>query len=223
MNQVEFKFNLENEIRDICWIYGEYAFFQKFNYKVYYPSISEETKQLLISDPSDQKAINLLKKEFEPIFKSDAEVYEQHLEQVKDNWSKIEKDFFSSLEKCAQLKILNKYKSIISLYGPGGSFYEPDEISVRVAKDNQNDISRASETMAHEIIHLVINDLVKKYKLEFEDIERMVDLILTKTELSDLFANPKMQNLGNPLLDSVFEKNNHNVSKTVKEFSLLNK
>lgn len=222
MNEVEFKYNLRSEIRAITTIYENYTFFKTMNYGVCYPSISEEAKRLLILDASGQKAISLLIQEFEPIFESEIEIYKQGLLIAQNNWTKIEQDFFNTLKKSTRLQVLGKYKGLISLYGPGGSFYEPDEISIRLNPKNQKDAAEANLTIAHEIIHLAISDLVMEHKLRFEDIERVVDLILTKTELRSLFADPKMQDMGNPAMDSIFQKKNYNVKEAIREFAFIN-
>jgi hypothetical protein len=61
---------------------------------------------------------------------------------------------------------------------------------------NSKDIKNANETIAHEIIHLLIYNKVKKLKLNYEQTEGLVDLFFIETKLKNIFPNYKIQNIG---------------------------
>jgi len=59
----------------------------------------------------------------------------------------------------------------------------------------QKDIREANETIAHELIHLLIYNKAKKMKLSYEKTEGLVDLFFSKDELRRIFPKYKKQNL----------------------------
>ena len=65
---------------------------------------------------------------------------------------------------------------------------------MRVAK--QNDIKEANATIAHEIIHLIIKQLIDKQKLDYEITEGLVDLFFKETNLKKLFPTYRIQSIG---------------------------
>lgn len=214
---VKFIFSQKQEVKDLLWLYSEVSFFAKMPYKVYYPEISKDLVKALEKDPNDEQKIIELNKQFGTIFNREKDIYQTTLEKVEENWRKIEDSFFSFLKNNVDYK--NSYKCFISRYGPGGTFHPLSSISVRARLENPKDINNANETIAHEIIHLCVNNLVKKYKLGFENTERLVDLILVKTELKKLFNHPTIQDFGDSKLDKIFAKNGFDIKKTVKEFT----
>ena len=61
--------------------------------------------------------------------------------------------------------------------------------------NSKKDIKDANETIAHELIHLLIFNKVKKLKLEYEQREGMVDLFFIETKLKNLFPRYKLQSI----------------------------
>lgn len=219
--QVNFTFSLKQEIEETKWIFSEFDFFVKNKYIVFYPKLSDSIKEKLINGSLDQGEEKAFQKEFAKIFDSEKNIYNETLDVVTDNWRKIEEEFFNIL-----LKFKNTFHSkditcFISRYGPGGSFYAPNQISVRVRKDLAQDTREANEKIAHEIVHLFIEPTADKYHLEFEDKERLVDLMLTKTPIAKLLDGPTMQGMGNEKLDDIFANNMYDLDKVVKQFKGL--
>lgn len=214
---IKFKYSKKQEIKDLLWLYSEAEFFSKNKYKVFYPEIPQNIVKALEKNSKNKLNILELKNQFKPIFEGERSIYQETLEKIEPKWQKIQAPFFDFLKQNLDCK--NSYNCFISRYGPGGTFYRPNSISIRVRLDKKDDLDDANEKIVHEIVHLCIYDLAEKYKLNFEDTERLVDLILTKTEIKDLLKNPKMQNFGNPDLDQIFVKNNFDIKKSLKEFT----
>ena len=80
------------------------------------------------------------------------------------------------------------------MYGPEGQFKYPNIINLRIA--NNKDIKSANESIVHEIIHLIIYNKVKKLKLNYEQVEGLVDLFFIETKLKNIFPKYKIQNVG---------------------------
>ena len=118
--------------------------------------------------------------------------YQRKSEKIKNNWKKIEQSFFNILGSL-NLRIKDKYICYISLYGPSGQFNYPDVINLRV--NNTKDIKEANETIAHELIHLLIYNKAKKLKLNYKQTEGVVDLFFTKTKLKTIFPKYRLQSI----------------------------
>lgn len=193
------------EIEEILLTYSNYDLLTRKGYLVFYPKISKDLEKALIENPRDKKLLMQLKEEFRPIFQREKLVYELILDKIKHNWEAIELNFFKELRALHLDTDTKETKCYISHYGPGGSFFPPNKVIIRAVDKYDRDISSANEKIAHEIVHLAINKLAKKYKLGFENTERLVDLILTKTPIAKLLDNPTMQGFGDEKLDGKFK------------------
>jgi len=118
--------------------------------------------------------------------------YQLKNEKVKNNWQKIEQILFSTLDDFA-LNIRDRYICYVSLYGPEGQFKYPNIVNLRIS--NIKDIKEANETIAHELIHLLIYNKAKKIKLDYKQTEGIVDLFFTETKLKTIFPQYKLQNI----------------------------
>lgn len=170
-------------------IYEEYQWFIDNDFPIALPEFYDEIYQNNKNNKKNfAKQISI---ELNKIYNRNE--YQFKSETIKNNWRKIENDFFKILSSF-NLKVRNKYFCHISLYGPEGQFNYPNIVNLRVV--NSKDIKNANETIAHEIIHLVIYNKVKKLKLNYKQTEGLVDLFFTETKLKDIFSNYKIQNIG---------------------------
>jgi len=186
--KLQFLYSKIKEKEKLLNIYEEYQWFidndfpivvPKFYTKIYQKN--KNNKKLFV------KELNIeLNKTY------DENDYQRKSERIKNNWKKIEQSFFNILESL-NLRIKDKYICYISLYGPSGQFNYPDVINLRVS--NTKDIKEANETIAHELIHLLIYDKAKKLKLSYKQIEGIVDLFFTETKLKTIFPQYKLQSI----------------------------
>jgi len=191
--KLQFLYSKIKEKEKLLNIYEEYQWFidndfpivvPKFYTKIYQKKIyqkNKNNKKLFV------KELNIeLNKTY------DENDYQRKSERIKNNWKKIEQSFFNILGSL-NLRIKDKYICYISLYGPSGQFNYPDVINLRVS--NTKDIKEANETIAHELIHLLIYDKAKKLKLSYKQIEGIVDLFFTETKLKTIFPQYKLQSI----------------------------
>lgn len=196
--KLQFLYSKNREREKLADIYLEYQWFIDNDFSIalpkFYSRIYKQNKTF------KKLFIGELNKELSKIYKID--IYKKRKGLIKNNWQKIEKDFFKVLEDL-NLKIRSKYFCYISLYGPQGQFKYPNEINLRV--NTKKDIIQANQTIAHEIIHLMIFNRAKKLKLNYEQVEGSVDLFFIKTKLKDIFTNYKVQSMGD-CDDRIFKK-----------------
>ena len=214
---VKFKYDSNQEIEEVLWHFSDYADFKKQGYDIILPKISVGLKKKLISGATDKVTIDEFKAGFSKIFSSESLVYKKTKDEVEQNWRKIETEFFNTVSDLFPNK-KNTYTCYLSRYGPGGAYFPPTSISARVIWEKKSELKEANEKIAHELIHLFIYKKAEVSKLCFEDIERLVDLILSKTPIANLLHNPKMQGMGDKRLDDFFVSNSFNLDKTLRNY-----
>jgi len=184
--KLQFLYSKNKEKEKLLGIYDEYQWFIDNNFPIilpkFYIEIYQNNKKLFAKK---------LSRELNKIYNKN--IYQFKKEKVKNNWQKIEKDFFKILNTY-NIKIQDKYLCYISLYGPEGQFNYPNIVNLRAA--NSKDVKNANDTIAHEIIHLVIYNKVKKLKLNYEQTEGLVDLFFIETKLKNIFPDYAIQNIG---------------------------
>lgn len=186
---LKFLYSKNKEKEKLLNIYKEYQWFIDNDFPIALPKFYAEiynkngnNKKLFI------KALNI---ELNKIYNKND--YQLKNENIKNNWQKIEPKILNVLNDFA-LNIKDKYICYISLYGPEGQFEYPNTINLRVG--NNQDVKNANETITHELIHLLIYNKVKKLKLNYKQIEGVVDLFFTETKLKTIFPRYKLQSIG---------------------------
>ncbi|MAF20206.1 MAG: hypothetical protein CMI55_00830 [Parcubacteria group bacterium] len=175
------------EIQRLLNIHSEYQWFLDNDFPIVLPKFY---KKLYQESKNKNEFKTELEKEFNKIYKE--EDYKEKVKTAKSNWEKIEDKFFSILKKHNQ-KIKDKYLCYVSLYGPEGQFKYPNIIDLRIS--NELDIKQANETIAHELIHLIVLRKTEKLNLNYKQTEGVVDSFFKETDLKDLFPDYKLQSM----------------------------
>lgn len=90
----------------------------------------------------------------------------------KTDFQKLSHDLVQELiqyTRCFSKKI--KYKVFLSRYGTFGSYYLPDKIIVNV----QRNVKEIAKTIIHEIIHLNLEDELRKQGLSHQQKEKNIE------------------------------------------------
>lgn len=169
-------------------IYDEYQWFIDNDFPIVLPEFYAE---IYMRNKNNKKLFaKELKAKLNKIYNKNKNKYQLRKKKIKNNWQKIEREFFNVVQSF-NLKIKNRYICYISFYGPSGQFKYPNIINLRVS--NVKDIAEANVTIAHELIHLLIYNKVKK--LNYQQTEGMVDLFFTDTKLKNILSTYKLQNM----------------------------
>jgi len=115
---------------------------------------------------------------------------------LQKRWDKIEWDYFKIVGGFKNVKLLPKYISHITLYGPEGEFQAPNLLFVRLR--TTKDKKLILETIGHELIHIILGKFFEKQKLGYEEVEWLVDNLILQSDLSKLFPDYKQQTVGKP-------------------------
>lgn len=186
--KLQFLYSKNKEKEKLLNIYDEYQWFIDNDFSIILPKFYSEIYK---KNKNNKKVFSeALSIELNKIYNKND--YQLKNEKIKNNWQKIGQEFFNILNDFT-LNIRDKYICYISLYGPEGQFKYPNIVNLRV-KNNQ-DIKNANETIAHELIHLLIYNKAKKLKLNYKQTEGVVDLFFTETKLKTIFPQYKLQSI----------------------------
>lgn len=184
--KLQFLYSKIKEKEKLLSIYKEHQWFIDNDFPIVLPKFYAEIYQ---QDENNKKTFaKKMSKELNKIYNKND--YQTKREKIKNNWHKIEQKVFNTLNDL-NFNIKNKYICNISLYGPEGQFKYPNIINLRTK--SSKDIKNANETIAHELIHLLIYNKTKKIKLNYKQTEGVVDLFFTETKLKTIFPQYKLQ------------------------------
>lgn len=131
---------------------------------------------------------------------------------IQKNWAIYEKKLHDLLANLKGSEIQETYNLNLTKYGVGGSYSLPNTIIVNISQTNKDIFI---PTIIHEIIHLSIEKLITKYKIEHWQKERLVDLISLKffPDEFKLQRNPK----DFEIIQQSLEINYPNIELIIKE------
>jgi len=199
--KLEVIFSKEFEVERVMDTLSKRNWFNENSYNIHLPKPLEEDREYSASEVSN--AVDL---EFDESFYDPAKKYlEENWGKASANWGEFEN---------AGLKIQSKYIIHITRYGVGGSYNLPNIVVVKVDADIY---SRLIRIIFHEIVHLAIQDLIEKYRIDHWQKERVVDLLIKKIapQLS------KMQNvpIDTEKIDALFSENYPNIDMLLNAMS----
>jgi len=209
IQKLKIKYSVDLETQRVFDMIKRIEWFNKMGYKINLP----EKIKLMNLD----KVVKLTTKDIKKIIAEEYKLqdYQKTESIIEKTWNNI------SAELSKKLSIINlKYKSsyilILTKYGTGGSYNLPNKIILNFNKKTPDRIIRI---IIHEIIHLSIQSLIEKFKIDHWIKERIVDLMMFKVmpELA------KMQNIpqNTEKIDKLFKNFFPDVEKIIKEYSLL--
>jgi len=114
--------------------------------------------------------------------------YRKNVKSVRRQWRLIEREFFKQVRLLSIAPAAKTYRCYVTFYGGGGSFGRKREIYVRLNPSIPNDLRYANYTIAHEIIHLLVEPTARKKNLSPLAREHLVDGIIERPPLRRLFT-----------------------------------
>ncbi len=205
-NEVIFDYSLQDECARVINTLKRSAWYKEQGYKPKYPDLLQKKleKDEKINDQDVSEAVSA---EFDEKF------YADEVAKIKNGWDAIKENFFENLKTLGQ-PLQEKYYACLTRYGTGGSYGWPSDIQLNI---NQNRRDSAAKTLAHEIVHLTIEPLIKQYNIEHWTKERLVNLIMNKF----FPENPIMQRdpENAEKINEIFEREFPNIWKIIAEIS----
>jgi hypothetical protein len=133
---------------------------------------------------------------------------------ILDEWNRYCKDFHKQLLTLG-LPVSEEYSIYLTRYGVGGSYHLPNTVVANI--DYGRNVTWL--TVAHEITHLIIENLIQEYRVEHWTKERLVSLIINRffPEHATLQRDPPRAEEIQQVFDIYFP----DIHKTIKEVSQL--
>lgn len=152
---------LEDTIKRIPW-YKANGYFERLKIP---QNISEESNKNDIETS--------IKNEYNEDF------YREFVDYIESRFNEI-KEKLQILRELKSFSIKNLYTIKLTKYGTGGSYkYEGEKAEIIINIQSKNK-EKLLGTIAHEVTHIGIEDLIKKYNIKQWDKERIVDLTLER-------------------------------------------
>ena len=102
------------------------------------------------------------------------EAFKQKLEK---DWDALNNNFFEKLESFFGTTITDPFLVHVSNYGPLGRYlYKTHHVFINIHIEEKS--FKATRTVEHEIIHLIIEPFVQKYNINQEKKEKIVNAIV---------------------------------------------
>ncbi|MFA7216465.1 MAG: hypothetical protein WC095_00565 [Candidatus Paceibacterota bacterium] len=202
--EVVFDYSVEDEKERVFSTLKKYHWYKENGYKPKYPKLIQER---LEKDEKVKKEdiLEAVSAEF------DQEKYREEVDLIIKEWDEIKDKFFESL-KTLNLPLQDKYFVCVTKYGTGGSYGLPNNVQLNIEQKRVLTI-----TLAHEIVHLTIEPLIKEYKITHWVKERLVDLIIDKffPESKRIQRDPE----NSEKVSEIFEKYFPDINKIIIEIS----
>lgn len=193
--KIVFNYSSDLEIRRIIYTIKKIDWYKNNGYTVDLPKKLEELETEELKNLTKEKVREFVLKEYEE------KEYLEKINKIKTKWSNISAGLLKKLKELG-FKPEPSYNIILTKYGVGGSYNLPNEIIINFKNRGEKFI----QTVIHEIIHLLIEPRIQKYKISHWEKERIVDLISLKInqELGYTQRLPKSVNVKR--IDETFEK-----------------
>ncbi len=121
--------------------------------------------------PHTEHFLSQLESEYEPTS------YEEAKQRLYDQWQNFAKNWPEEFIKHYSLTFQKIYTIHLTKYGVGGSYNLPNIV---ILNTHVSDNDRLGTIVFHEMIHLTIEELIKKYAISHWYKERIVDLLYKK-------------------------------------------
>ncbi|TSC96772.1 MAG: hypothetical protein CEN88_270, partial [Candidatus Berkelbacteria bacterium Licking1014_2] len=167
--KVKFIYSQEREIERLYNLLLNYQWFVDNNFPIETPSFLKR-----LGKKGKKETCRQIKLELDKVDNKENKI--QKVKIITAKWKQAERSFFNSLEKY-NLKNQKEYSCYLCNFGPQGQFQMPNIIYIRIKK--KKDIREINETIAHELIHLMVYDRIKN--MDFEQKEGIIDMFFVRT------------------------------------------
>ena len=168
--ELKIEFGIDFELKRVKNTLAELDWYNSQGYKPRLPKG--------VSGKSSEKEIqNQIIKEF------DKKKYKEVANQIALDFSTINKQLSKKLKESFNKDIPITFFVYLTNYGVGGSYNLPNIVIFNINN------KKGYKTIVHEIIHLLIETWIQKYKIQHWEKERIVDLVLNSKKFSFLKYN----------------------------------
>ena len=195
------EYSIASEAKRVFYTLQKIEWYKKMGYQINLPG------ELKLADPKKIIATNVKK-----IVSREYGVgeYKKTKLMIKSSWDKISREFAASL-LAVGLKPEPFYMVLLTKYGVGGSYNLPNHIILNFRGKSSKELAK---TIMHEIIHLLIEPLIKRHKISHWAKERIADLILFR--IVPNLATMQHLPIKTKGIDKIFNNLFPNIDKIIK-------
>lgn len=204
--EVIFDFSVQGEAERVRNTLKKHKWYKERGYKPKYPQLIQE-KLDRDEQINEDDVLEAVTDEF------NQDRYAEQVAPIQEGWKEIENGFFENLETLG-LPLQDKYYVCATRYGTGGSYGYPNDIQLNLEQKRKVPL-----TLAHEIVHLTIEPLIREYSIDHWTKERLVDLIMNKFFPEDQKLQRDPVNAGQIL--EIFNREFPDIKKVIMEVSKL--
>jgi hypothetical protein len=203
--KLQFKYSLELETERVLNTIKKWDWYKEHDY---WPRLPEKMDAKKVKELSNVEIRKIVSEEYSKDFFIPVCV------NIEKEWQK-----FSDLEKKICLIGFKTQKSYIiqlTKYGMSGSYGTPNKIILSALR------AEPVPVLIHEIVHLLIENLIKKYMIKQFVKERIVDLTVARLYPELKHMQNQLTEVENNKIDAIFNMFYPNVCEVIKQVSVLN-
>lgn len=217
MIKLNFIYGEKEDVERILYTISKWDFYQQY-YGVSWIKLPAKLDKTKIKEYSGDEITNAVKEEY---LNNSTKIYKKVEQEILDNWQKVSEKI-EKVYKETNLNFPNELEIQLTCYGMGGSYRLPKKVILLATKFHP------LATIVHELIHLIIENWIQKYKINQAQKERIVDLFMSRY-FGDLFPDrliPKWsqqvyQKIAYQEIDEIFEKFEPNVETVIEKVSKI--
>lgn len=206
--KIDFDHSPALETERVSYAIKKIDWFKKNGYTLDFPKKLEELEADKLKALTEEEIKESVLEEYKE------KEYLEKINKARIEWLNISEGLLNKLREL-ELEPEPSYKIILSKYGGGGSYNLPNEITINFKNRGEKFI----QTVVHEIIHLLIEPWIQKYKTGHWEKERVVDLISLKMEQGLGCEQRLSENVDTKKIDEIFEKFFPNIEEIIKNIS----
>lgn len=217
MIKLDFIYSEKEDVGRILYTISKWDFYQQYYDSgwIKLPAKLEKTK---IKEYSNDEITDSVKEEY---LNKSTKIYKKVEQEILDNWQKVSEKI-ENVSAGTNLKFPSELEIQLTCYGIGGSYWLPKKIILMATK------FYPLATIVHELIHLAIEDWIKKYQVGQTQKERIVDLFMSKY-FSDLFPDRLIPNWSQQVyqkiayqeIDEIFERFEPDMETVIEKVSKI--
>lgn len=171
---------VKEEVEEVWQILSNYKWYKINNYYPILPKNNEINRfiQLSIKQKSlHKKNKNKLKAIIEESYNK--EIYKKEIHSLKSISKVIDRNLpkLVKYNRLWKFRLLKRYEIVLTLYGTEGAYdTKTGSLFILIRKGEKNQRNYFLQTIIHEMIHIGLENFVKKFRLTHDENERIVDL-----------------------------------------------
>lgn len=208
---LSFEYSKELEVKRIIYTINRLDWYLSNKYSLNWMSFPKNINIENLKNLSEKEIIAAIEKEY------DEDKYISFVKPLSESFAQHSTHLSYFIENLG-LQIIPKIIVNLTFYGMGGSYHPPNKVISNIAKSSGEKLLK---TVLHEIIHLHIEYLIKKYEISQWEKETIVNLLF-KTAFPDLYTQNNIPPIDTKEIEKIYQTNFPNIEKIISLVKKIN-